>query len=102
MDVLSITNKQQRIEDFTEGLGGVSNIETVSSTLTRIHVELREREDLNIAALHRQGVTRIVETRQGFVLSIGSPAYMIQKAINKNIKTYRAIHEVEEVEENEG
>ncbi|CAM4269719.1 PTS glucose transporter subunit IIBC [Erysipelothrix aquatica] len=102
LDVLSITNKQQRIEDFTEGLGGVSNIETVSSTLTRIHVELREREDLNIAALHRQGVTRIVETRQGFVLSIGSPAYMIQKAINKNMKTYRAIHEVEEVEENEG
>ncbi|WZU01815.1 hypothetical protein MGH68_01450 [Erysipelothrix sp. D19-032] len=55
LDVLSITNKQQRIEDFTEGLGGVSNIETVSSTLTRIHVELREREDLNIVCASPSG-----------------------------------------------
>lgn len=100
IDVLNIGSKKERIDEFVERLGGLENISIISSTPTRIHVALENRESLNVAGLHRQGVTRIVETRQGFTLSIGSSAYMIQKEINRQLGETKKI-QIEEVKEDE-
>lgn len=85
IDVLNIGSKKERVNDFIERLGGLENIEAISSTPTHIHVALRDRDELNVSGLHRQGVTRIVETRQGFTLSVGSSAYMLQRAVNRHL-----------------
>lgn len=95
IDVLNIGTKQERIVDFVERLGGLENIETISSTPTRVHVTLRDRDKLNVAGLHRQGVTRIVETRSGFILSYGAASYIVQSEINKGLKAL----ELEDVNE---
>lgn len=96
IDVLNIGTKKERIIDFVERLGGLQNIETISSTPTRVHVNLFDRDKLNVAGLHRQGVTRIVETRSGFILSYGAASYIVQNEINKGLKELKA-EEVEEV-----
>lgn len=83
LDVLNIGMKQDRINDFIERLGGLDNIQSITNTPTRIHVQLGDRDKLNVAGMHRQGVTRIVETKLGFVLSIGSSAYIYQQDISK-------------------
>lgn len=101
IDLLNTSNQAQRIEDFADALGGYDNIETISSSITRIHVQLIDRDKINVAPLHRDGVVRIVETRQGFILSVGSSAHMIQKEINKEIKNKDLNLNVEEVETNE-
>lgn len=82
IDVLNIGTKQERIVEFVERLGGLDNIEAISSTPTRVHVNLYDRDKINVAGLHRQGVTRIVETRSGFILSFGSASYIVQNEIN--------------------
>lgn len=98
LDILSVSNNKQRVQNFVESLGGIDNIETISSSITRIHLELTNRDELNVASLHRQGVTRIVETRQGFVLSLGSSAFMIQKAVNKELKTRPVLEQEEAID----
>lgn len=101
MDLLNTSNQSQRIEEFADALGGIENIETISSSLTRLHVSLKDRDKISVAPLHRDGVVRIVETRQGFILSLGSAAYMIQKEINQLIKEANNNRNVEEVDTNE-
>ncbi len=86
IDVLNIGTKQERVIEFIERLGGLENIEWISSTPTRVHVNLIDRDKLNVAGLHRQGVTRIVETRISFLLSYGAASYIIQSEINKAMK----------------
>ena len=49
-------------------------------------MQLKDRDKLNVAGMHRQGVTRIIETKLGFVLSIGSSAYIYQQDIVKQLK----------------
>lgn len=86
LDILNTANQDQKIEDFVEALGGYENIESISSSITRIHVHLKDRDLISVAPLHREGVVRIVETRQGFVLSLGTAAYILQKEINFKLK----------------
>lgn len=86
LDLLNIGSKEDKINDFIERLGGIENIEKISNTPTRIHASLIDRDKLNVAGLHRQGVTKIVETRAGFILSIGSSSYIYQNEVNKRIK----------------
>lgn len=83
IDVLNVGSKQERVTEFIERLGGLDNISAISSTPTRVHVALIDREKLNIEGLHRQGVTRIVESRSGYALSFGAASYTIQREINK-------------------
>lgn len=101
IDLLNTSNQGQRIEDFADALGGYDNIESISSSITRVHVQLLDRDKINVAPLHRDGVVRIIETRQGFILSIGSSAYMIQRDINKVIEKRLSEKNVEEVDTNE-
>lgn len=89
LDILNIGNKRQKVDDFIDGLGGLGNIDTISSTPTRLFVSIQAREKLNVGNLHRQGVTRIVESRKGFILSYGSASFMLQKEINKLLRRYR-------------
>ena len=86
IDVLNVGSKQERVVEFIERLGGLENIEQISNTPTRVHVTLNDREKLNVAGLHRQGVTRIVESRSGYALSFGAASYTIQREINKALK----------------
>lgn len=87
IDVLNVGSKQERVIEFIERLGGLENIEAISNTPTRVHVSLYDRDKLNVAGLHRQGVTRIVESRSGYALSFGAASYIIQKEINSALKT---------------
>lgn len=96
LDVLNIGMKQDRINDFIERLGGLENVKSISNTPTRIHVQLEDRDKLNVAGMHRQGVTRIIETKLGFVLSIGSSAYIYQQAIVKRLEEIATEETVEE------
>ena len=86
MDILNTTNQDQRVDDFAQALGGYANIEAVSSTLTRLHVEIIDKDLINVSPLHRDGVVRIVETRQGFILSIGTASYIFQRELNAKLK----------------
>lgn len=101
MDILNTSNQSQRIDDFADALGGYSNIESISSSITRLHVKLKDRDLINVVPLHRDGVIRIIETRQGFILSLGSASYMIQKEINQRLAKMARENNVEEVETNE-
>ncbi len=87
IDVLNVGSKQERVVEFIERLGGLDNIEAISNTSTRVHVTLIDRDKLNVAGLHRQGVTRIVESRAGYALSFGAASYIIQNEINKALKS---------------
>lgn len=86
LDLLNIGSKEDKVKDFIERLGGLENIEKISNSPTRIHVSLVDRDKLNVAGMHRQGVTRIVETRAGFILSIGSSSYIYQNEVKKLMK----------------
>ncbi len=97
LDVLNIGSKEDKINDFIERLGGLENIAYISSTPTRVHVQLTDRDKLNVAGMHQQGVTRIIETKQGFVLSIGSSSYIYQKEINQKLKEIIKEEQVEEL-----
>lgn len=89
MDVLNVGSKDDDTTDFIERVGGLENIVTVSSTPTRIVVALKDSDDINVEGLHHQGVTRIVKSRQGYILSYGSGAYMLQKEINRRLKALK-------------
>ena len=86
IDILNVGTKNERVFEFVERLGGLENIEMISSTPTRVHVALVDRDKLNVAGLHRQGVTRIIETRSGYSLSFGAASYIIQAEINEQLK----------------
>lgn len=83
IDVLNVGSKQERVVEFIERLGGLDNIQSISNTPSRVHVTLIDRDKLNVEGLHRQGVTRIVESRAGYALSFGAASYTIQREINK-------------------
>ncbi len=89
LDLLNIGNKQDKIQDFIERLGGIENVEEIANTPTRVYVSLHDREKLNVEGMHRQGVTRIAETKQGFILSMGSSSYIYQDETNKVLGAYQ-------------
>lgn len=99
MDPLNITNKEDRITDIIEFLGGVENIENIDNTPMHIYISLKDRSIISVNGLHRQGVTRIVETKNGFILTYGGGSYSVQQAINKKIKAYKESLEEEVVNE---
>lgn len=85
LDPLNISNNQEKINDFIEYLGGLSNITAVSNTPMHLYVSLKEGDRINVTGLHRQGVTRIVETRFGYILSYGCASYIMQKEIKDHL-----------------
>lgn len=99
IDMLNIGTKEDEIMDFIERVGGLDNIEKISSTPTKVTVLLRDEDNINPAGLHRQGVTKIVQTREGYNLFYGAGSYMLQKEVNKQLGAHR--NELMEVEEND-
>lgn len=98
LDLLNIGNKQDKITDFIERLGGIENVESIENTPTRIYVSLHDRDKLNVEGMHRQGVTRIAETKQGFILSMGSSSYIYQDETNKALRAYQEMKQDDEDE----
>lgn len=96
IDTLNIGTKEDEIKDFIERLGGLENIMNISSTPSKVHALLRDEDKINTAGLHRQGVTKIVQTRDGYVLFYGAGSYIVQKEINKKLEAYK--NELMEVE----
>ena len=95
IDVLNVGSKQEKVVEFIERLGGLDNISAISNTPSRVHVTLIDNDRLNVEGLHRQGVTRIVQSRLGYALSFGAASYTIQREINKALAA-RPVVNVEE------
>ena len=87
--MLNIGTKEDEIMDFIERVGGLDNIEKISSTPTKVTVLLRDEDNINPAGLHRQGVTKIVQTREGYNLFYGAGSYMLQKEVNQKLEAHR-------------
>lgn len=90
IDILNLGVKDDETIDFIERVGGLDNIINISSTPTRIILSLYDEDNINVGGLHRQGVTRIVQTRQGYVLSFGAGSYMLQREVNKRLSNHKS------------
>lgn len=89
IDVLNVGNKDDEIKGFVDRVGGLDNIVSVSSTPTKVNISLKDEDNINVGGLHRQGVSKIIQTRQGYVLSYGAGSYMLQKGINALLEEHK-------------
>lgn len=86
--IITMTNKKKKAEtidlpfmlnDLLENIGGVENINSVSSSLSKVTFKLKDNSKVNVAAIESLGASGIVETREGFTFIFGN--------ISKNIET---------------
>lgn len=95
IDILNIGIKDDEITDFIERVGGLNNIENISSLPTKVIVKLKDEDEMNTGGLHYQGITKIVQTREGYTLSYGPGSYMLQQEVNKRLAMHQKLKEVE-------
>lgn len=99
LDPLNLSNKEEKISDFVEFLGGLKNIDSIDNTPMHVYVVVNDRNAISVNGLHRQGVNRIVETKNGFILSYGGGSYTMQKEINKILQNNEVVDTSEQEEE---
>jgi maltose/glucose PTS system EIICB component len=94
IDVLNVGSKDEEVQGFIDRVGGLENIAQLSSTPTKLTLTLVDADNINVSGLHRQGVTKIVQTRQGYILSFGAGSYMLQKEVNRLLALHNEAKEV--------
>ncbi len=85
---MNVGNQKEEVQGFIDRVGGIDNIISMSSTPTKIHLALEDEDNINVGGLHRQGITKIVQTRQGYVLSYGAGSFMLQREVNILLKLH--------------
>ena len=88
IDILNVGNQKEEVQGFIDRVGGIDNIVSISSTPTKINLALKDEDNINVGGLHRQGITKIVQTRQGYVLSYGAGSFMLQREVNILLKLH--------------
>lgn len=83
--VVNPTKDEKTIKDIIEKLGGLDNIEGVSSGLLEVNFNLVDIENINTEELSTLAVPKIFETKTGVTLKMGSSSYIIAKYVNKYI-----------------
>ena len=83
--VVNPTKDEKTIKDIIEKLGGLDNIEGVSSGLLEVNFNLVDIENINTEELSTLAVPKIFETKTGVTLEMGSSSYIIAKYVNKYI-----------------
>ena len=96
IDVLNVGSKDEEVQGFIDRVGGLENIIQLSSTPTKLTLSLVDEDNINVSGLHRQGVTKIVQTRQGYILSYGAGSYMLQKEVNRLLSLHNEAKEVKD------
>lgn len=90
---LALSDAETKIDAFIKALGGIENLRWIGSDPLRVMVALEDRSKLDIAALHYQGVSRVVEMKRNYRLSYGAGSYMLASRIQAQLKAH-ALREV--------
>ncbi len=85
MDFMNTGKGEATIEGIIFTLGGIDNIKSTGSTTTKLLVQVEDSEKMDFNRIQKYGAYKIVESRAGYIISIGMNAYMIHTRI-KQIK----------------
>ncbi len=87
---LSSTNKAERFaHHLIEACGGERNVADVISSPFDLEIKLFDLELVSYEKIKKLEVNRVIETKDGLELNIGSPSTIIRKRINKILASER-------------
>ena len=86
VDSASITTRNGFASEVYECVGGQDNIKSCTSGLFRIMIEVNNFEKIDIERVNKMNASKIVQTKDGINIDVGSSAYIIARVINDKIK----------------
>ncbi|MDL2212053.1 PTS transporter subunit EIIB [Erysipelotrichaceae bacterium OttesenSCG-928-M19] len=73
------------LNDFLDAIGGLENINSVSSSLSKITLKLKENSKVNIGRVEELGASGIVETKDGFSFIFGNISRDLEELIKSKL-----------------
>ena len=87
IDLFKTGDLEREVTAVIKGTGGVENIRKIDSTYDALTVSLFDPTKLKPARFRSVGVFRILDTRGGFRIPLGSCSTMVRKEIEKQIRS---------------
>ena len=86
-DMTSSGRKKKLADSLLESVGGIENVDSASTGLFRLFLDLKDLENVSFEQLQTLGARRITETRTGISVEFGSSSHILAKEIRKRMKT---------------
>jgi len=84
-DILNTGRKKKVVEGLLIAIGGIDNIKSTSSSISRLIVQVEDPTKLNLSHLQRLGATKVMRTRAGLAMSFGASSLMIKMLVDGKI-----------------
>lgn len=84
--LFNISNKSAVSNRVITALGGLGNIQSVSSTPDKLTVGLQNRDKVDFEALREEGAYLILESKEGYLIRLGNISTIIAREIKKELK----------------
>ena len=85
-DIASTGKKRDLSARIIEAAGGAENIESCSSGLFRLVLELKDLEKVSFEDIRAIGARHVLETRKGLSIELGSSSYILSREVRKQVK----------------
>ena len=85
IDSASISTKEGFVNAIFDSVGGKENINSCTSGLFRVMIEVKYPEKIDIEKIKTLNVSRIFQSKEGVNIDVGSSAYIVAQVINNNI-----------------
>ena len=89
IDFVTVGNKQKSVEQILYVMGGVDNIKIIHSSFSRLFVLPYDKSKVDFERTSILGVSRIVESKNGYSLNFGAASGIVRKSIMKRLIEYK-------------
>ena len=85
IDSASVSSKEGFANVVFDSIGGKENVKSCTSGLFRIMIEVNNNEKIDIEKIKTLNVSRILQTKNGINIDVGTSAYIVAKVINDSV-----------------
>lgn len=86
LDLLNTGSGEIKINGIIDAIGGIENVRSMGSTPTKVIIQVFDTSLMNFNKMQKYGASKIVETRNGYAISLGSCSNIVRRAILKKVK----------------
>ncbi len=91
-NLISQSKDKEFVDKIIKAIGGYSNIASVGSGLYRVDFVLYDNESVDFDELSSLSLCKVMETKEGICMELGSSSYIISKMINSGLEKVEDIN----------
>lgn len=86
VNFITVNEKESMVEELLDCLGGLENLKLLNSSIFNLTIQVHKRDVVDFHKIKHHYITRIVESKAGYILTYGACSHILWMDIQRRLK----------------